>query len=59
MDWLGGADWRKMLLPETPVLEDDMRRELLTEEELRSQLRLQGVTDVSEVEIAYMEPDGR
>jgi uncharacterized membrane protein YcaP (DUF421 family) len=36
----------------------NLRQELITEEELRSHLREQGVSDLQQVEIAYMEPDG-
>lgn len=36
----------------------NMRRELMTEEELRSKLREKGVDDLSQVKSAYMEPDG-
>ena len=36
----------------------NMARELVTEDELRSHLRLQGVEDVREVKVAYLEPDG-
>jgi uncharacterized membrane protein YcaP (DUF421 family) len=41
------------------MLRYNMKRELITETELTSQMRLQGVSDVSEVEKAYVEPDGR
>ena len=41
------------------MLRRNMRRELLTEDELMSFLREQGVEDVAEVEKAYMETDGR
>ena len=37
----------------------NMRQELITEEELMSQLRQQGVEDVGEVKTAFIEPDGR
>ena len=37
----------------------NMRRELITEEELRSQLREQGIEDLAEVREAYIEGDGR
>lgn len=37
----------------------NMRRELITEDELMSQLRLQGVDDLSAVREARMEGDGR
>lgn len=41
------------------LLHRNMRRELITAEELMSQLRLQGCNDVSEVKLAAIEPDGR
>jgi uncharacterized membrane protein YcaP (DUF421 family) len=37
----------------------NMRRELITKEELLSQLREQGVDEVSEVKLAHMENNGR
>jgi uncharacterized membrane protein YcaP (DUF421 family) len=37
----------------------NLRRELITEEELMSQLRLQGVDDVTWVQKAFLEGDGR
>jgi uncharacterized membrane protein YcaP (DUF421 family) len=37
----------------------NLRRELITHEELISQLRLQGVEMLDDVKKAYMEPDGR
>jgi uncharacterized membrane protein YcaP (DUF421 family) len=36
-----------------------MRRELVTEEELMSQLREQGVEELGRVKAAYVEGDGR
>lgn len=36
-----------------------MRRELVTEEELMGQIREQGIDDLSKVEKAFMERDGR
>jgi uncharacterized membrane protein YcaP (DUF421 family) len=41
------------------MLRRNMRREMITEEELMSQVRQQGAGDVAEVERAYMEGDGR
>ena len=41
------------------MLRRNMRRELITEEELLSQLRQQGVGDIAEVESARLEGDGR
>ena len=51
--------------PKLPLIRDgrlirkNMRTELITEEELMSQLREQGVEDPSAVKVAYMEGDGR
>jgi uncharacterized membrane protein YcaP (DUF421 family) len=36
-----------------------MRRELITEQELQSQIREQGIEDLSRVKKAHMEGDGR
>lgn len=36
----------------------NMRKEMITKEELMSQLRLQGVEDISEVKESYLEPGG-
>jgi uncharacterized membrane protein YcaP (DUF421 family) len=50
--------------PPLPLIRDgqlqrrNMRRELLTEEEVLSQLREQGVDDVKDVRLAFIEPDG-
>lgn len=40
------------------MLYRNMRKELITEDELMSQLRQQGVNSLSEVKAAYMEGDG-
>jgi uncharacterized membrane protein YcaP (DUF421 family) len=68
LDWLG---YRVPVLrrvvkpPKLPLILDgqliidNMRRELVTREELRSQLRLQGVENFSDVRAAYIEPNGR
>jgi len=51
--------------PPTPLIEDgkllrqNMRRQFVTEEELMSHLREQGVEDVGHVKRAYIEGDGR
>lgn len=37
----------------------NMRREFITEAELMSEVRLQGVDDLEQVKRAFMEPDGR
>jgi uncharacterized membrane protein YcaP (DUF421 family) len=36
-----------------------VKRELITEDELLSEIRLQGIKDLQEVKEAFMEPDGR
>jgi len=68
LDWLGfrfPLVQRLLKPPKLPLVEDgrlrrdNMRRELLTAEELRSQLRQQGIDDLAEVHRAYMEPDGK
>ena len=41
------------------MLQRNMEKELITESELMSQLRLQGVANIAEVSVAYMEGDGR
>jgi uncharacterized membrane protein YcaP (DUF421 family) len=60
------SKWFARLLepPPLPLVRDgqlqrrNMRKELLTEEEVLSQLREQGVEDISVVRMAYIEPDG-
>ncbi len=68
LDWLGyriPAVGRFVHPPALPLVEDgrinvrNCRKELITEEELLTQLRLQGVEDVSEVRKAYMEGNGQ
>jgi len=41
------------------VLEQNLRKEMLTRDELMSQLRQEGVDDVQQVKVARMEGDGR
>jgi uncharacterized membrane protein YcaP (DUF421 family) len=40
------------------MLKRNLRREFLTPEDVESELRKQGVADISQVVSAYMEPDG-
>jgi uncharacterized membrane protein YcaP (DUF421 family) len=47
------------LIKNGQMLRRNMRQELLTEEELMSQLRQQGIESVSDVKKAYLEGDGR
>jgi uncharacterized membrane protein YcaP (DUF421 family) len=47
------------LIQDGRLIQHNMRRELITEEELKSHLRLQGIEDVSAVKMAHMEADGR
>jgi uncharacterized membrane protein YcaP (DUF421 family) len=50
---------RLALVRDGRMLRRNMRKELMTEEELMSQIRLQGVADLSKVREACMEADGR
>ena len=68
LDWLGykfPAFNTLVHPPPLPLVRDgmmiryNMRRELISEEELQTQLREQGVMDVREVKAAHMEGDGR
>jgi uncharacterized membrane protein YcaP (DUF421 family) len=57
---VGTKRWCKLVLVnDGRMLPRNLRRELLTSEELMSQLRLQGVETLDEVKKAYIEPDGR
>ena len=47
-----------LLIKEGKPITENMRKELVTREELRSQLRQQGVEDFSDVREAFMEPNG-
>lgn len=66
-DWLGYKfSWFSRLIEPPPLpliqngqlLRKNMRRELITEEELLAQLREQGLDDVGKVKEAFMESDG-
>jgi uncharacterized membrane protein YcaP (DUF421 family) len=68
LNWLGfrvPAIQRLVHPPALPLVRDgrmlrrNMAQELITEDELMSQLRLQGVDDLSQVVSANMEGDGR
>lgn len=67
LDWLGyhvPAIQRLVHPPPLELVKDgrmlyvNMRRELITKEELMSQIREQGVDDLSQVKRAFMESDG-
>jgi uncharacterized membrane protein YcaP (DUF421 family) len=67
-DWLSyKSEWFGRLIEQPPLLliengkmlRRNMRRELLTEDELMKELRQQGLEDVSKVKQAYIESDGR
>jgi uncharacterized membrane protein YcaP (DUF421 family) len=47
------------LVREGRILRRNLRRELITDEELQAQLREHGIDDVNEVSAAYMESDGQ
>jgi uncharacterized membrane protein YcaP (DUF421 family) len=68
IDWLAYSvpALQKVLEPPPLVLIDNgrvlwrhLRHEFISEEELKTKLREHGVTDPSEVEKAYIEPDGQ
>jgi uncharacterized membrane protein YcaP (DUF421 family) len=68
IDWLGYRFPRLQRLVRPPplrlvkdgqMLHRNMRRELITEDELMSQLRQQGIDDIGRVKEAFMEGDGR
>jgi uncharacterized membrane protein YcaP (DUF421 family) len=67
-DWLSFKfEWFSRLIEPAPLLlvkdgrllRKNMRKELISEAELMSQLREQGLDDASEVKEAYMESDGQ
>lgn len=67
-DWLSYKfEWFSHLIEPTPLLlirngqllRRNMRKELITEDELMGQLREQGVDDPAKVKEAYMESDGQ
>jgi uncharacterized membrane protein YcaP (DUF421 family) len=68
LDWLGATypGWERLLRPPPlllisngRILRVNMKKELLTMEELTSLLRHEGVDDVSTVRRCYLEGDGR
>ena len=68
LDWLSFKFPRLQYLIEPPplllikngqLLPRNMRRELITEVDLKGQLRQQGISDISKVKEAYIETDGR
>ena len=68
IDWLTfRVPWLQSILEPPPLLLIDggrilhrhLRHEFVSEDELRSKLRERGVRDPSEVDKAYMEPDGQ
>jgi uncharacterized membrane protein YcaP (DUF421 family) len=68
LDWLSfKSSFLSRLIEPAPLplvmngvlLRRNMRRELITEEELMGQLREQGIDDLSKVKKAFMERDGR
>ncbi|HEX6969563.1 MAG TPA: YetF domain-containing protein [Micromonosporaceae bacterium] len=48
-----------LLVKDGNLLRRNLRRELITEEELRSQLRQHGIEELRQVRRLYMEPDGQ
>lgn len=67
LDWLGFKSkfFSNILEPEKiKIIEDgkflrrNMRREMITDEEATSQMRQNGIEDIGDVKIAYLESDG-
>lgn len=67
LDWLSYrfSAMNRLIKPEKlllvrngQMLRDNMRKELITEDELMSELRRYGIGKLDEVEFAYMEPNG-
>lgn len=48
-----------LLIKNGQLVRKNLRREFITEEELKTQLREQGVEEISQVSCAYIEGDGR
>ena len=68
LDWLGHRFPRVerllhppplLLIKDGRLLRRNMRQELVTEEELMSHLRQQGIAELAQVKEAYMEGDGQ
>lgn len=58
--WAGVLDPEPLLLiRDGRMIEKNMKKELITDDELMSQLRQQGVEDISTVRKAYIESNGR
>lgn len=67
LDWLGFKSkfLRRIIEPEKlkviengKYLRENMRQEMITGEELDSQMREQGIEDIGQVKVAYLESDG-
>jgi uncharacterized membrane protein YcaP (DUF421 family) len=56
-DWVEPPE--KLLVRDGKMNRRNMKHELVTEEELMSQIRQHGIEDLAEVEKAYVEPDGQ
>lgn len=48
-----------LIIKNGAVIKDNLRKELLSTDELMSKLREKGLTDLSQVKEAYMESDGQ
>jgi uncharacterized membrane protein YcaP (DUF421 family) len=68
LDWLSSKSPRvaRLVAPQAlvlirngRVLRDNLRREMLTLEDLKSRLRLQGVERIADVKLAHLEEDGQ
>ncbi|WP_426058600.1 DUF421 domain-containing protein [Hymenobacter sp. B1770] len=48
-----------LLIKDGRMMKDNMRKELITRQELMSEVRSNGLTDIDSIKEAYMEPSGR
>jgi uncharacterized membrane protein YcaP (DUF421 family) len=48
-----------LLVKNGSILKDNLRKELITNDELMSKLREKGITDLSQISEVYMESDGQ
>ncbi|KQZ95878.1 hypothetical protein ASD64_18405 [Mesorhizobium sp. Root157] len=48
-----------LVIKDGQIIPENLKKELLTEDELKGNLRMDGVDDVSAVKVAHVESDGR
>lgn len=67
MDWLDYRfaalrwlfrDGKTLLIDHGHIIREHLRQEMITEDEVRAALRKEGVEDLSQIKLAYLEADG-